>query len=193
MNSCEPCSSGASFKGLKDWFLFMEWEIRVRFPVEHLKYKPGCAISQFWFLTGFVWMFTVSIHFKRLCVCVQYWGKNGKAFTECDEIPFHRVVAHYRGRPTALYIKLRCVTLGSMVKWGNLPWETQPRQPHCVSHVAQVLRSCWKAYTEAYTPNLGLKPPKLGCCLSFEGRSVSQIPPGYAASHFCGILKGGGS
>ena len=113
-----------------------------------------------------------------------------KAFTECHEIPFHRVVAHYRGRPTALYIKLRCVTLGSMVKWGNLPWETQPRQPHCVSHVAQVLRSCWKAYTEAYTPNLGLKPPKLGCCLSFEGRSVSQIPPGYAASHFCGILRG---
>ena len=71
VNSCEPCSSGASFKGLKDWFLFMEWEIRVRFPVEHLKYKPGCAISQFWFLTGFVWMFTVSIHFKTfMCVCV---------------------------------------------------------------------------------------------------------------------------
>ena len=59
-------------------------------------------------------MFTVSIHFKVL-VCVCSIGKR-KAFTECDEIPFHWVVAHYRGRPTALYIKLRCVTLGSMVK-----------------------------------------------------------------------------
>ena len=75
VNSCEPCSSGASFKGLKDWFLFLEWEIRVRFPVEHLKYKPGCAISQFLFLTGFVWMFTVSTTLKCLCVCVQYWEK----------------------------------------------------------------------------------------------------------------------